>query len=115
MRRLEKRFLTLFMDYHEINEMQYQRGDYDATIDLVDLARCIKEANLTDKQRDCLRLVYVDDLEQSEAGLKLGITKQTVNEHIKKAIRKIVNVYTGREEGKDDDVRHRRVSENAAR
>lgn len=41
--------------------------------------------NLTEKQLQCIRLYYWEELTQNEIAEKLGITRQTVNQHLESA------------------------------
>jgi RNA polymerase sigma factor (sigma-70 family) len=71
---------------------QYQ-GDYDAVVLLVDLRKAIAMAQLTDRQRQALRLVYEEDLTQEEAGKRMGIAQNSVSEATDRAIEAISEVY----------------------
>lgn len=71
---------------------------------LADLATAIELADLTDRQRECLRLVYVDGLGENEVARVLGIARNTVNVHLNTACNKIAEVYESwawRREGYD--------------
>ena len=61
----------LLGDYHALEARQYQ-GDYSAVDILADLATAIERAGLTDRQRQALRLVLIDDLTQKAAGERMG-------------------------------------------
>lgn len=93
MTRTELRIEALLTDYYEIYERQFYKGSFGVTDDINDIADAIGSANLTERQRECLRLVYLEDMKQSEAGLILGIPRQTVGFHIKAAIKKIAKAY----------------------
>jgi DNA-directed RNA polymerase specialized sigma subunit len=71
---------------------QYQ-GDYAAVDILVDLRRAIDMAQLTDRQRQALRLVYEEDLTQEEAGKRMGIGQDVVSYHVENAIEAVAEVY----------------------
>ncbi|MEH7521703.1 sigma factor-like helix-turn-helix DNA-binding protein [Bacillus sp. JJ1503] len=73
-------------------ERQYA-GDYDAIVILVDLATAIERAGLTDRQREALSLVYVEDLTQEKAGERMGIRREAVKRHVIVAETKIARVY----------------------
>ena len=49
------------------------------------------EQKLSDRQKECVLMYYVDGLNLEEVGKKLGITKQAVSLNIKKSIEKIKN------------------------
>uniref|UniRef100_UPI00403F3EC2 sigma factor-like helix-turn-helix DNA-binding protein n=1 Tax=Aeribacillus sp. FSL K6-8210 TaxID=2954683 RepID=UPI00403F3EC2 len=89
---MENYVRELLRNYHKITERQF-KGDYDAIILLADLATAIELADLTDRQRECLRLVYVDGLGENEVARVLGIARNTVNVHLNTACNKIAEVY----------------------
>lgn len=91
----ERRVRRLLSDIHRIQERQYLKGDYGATIELVDLGRAIERAELTERQAEALRLVYFEDLEQAEAGLQMGVSQQAVSQFIDTAIQKIAEAEKG--------------------
>ena len=79
-------------DYNALINRQYA-GDYDATVILVDLKKAIEMAGLTERQSEALRLVYVEDLTQEEAGKRMGVNRIVVLEHIDKALEAISDIY----------------------
>lgn len=82
----------LLRDYHVLVERAFD-GDYDAVVLLVDLATAVELAGLTERQRECLRLVYGEDLTQEDAAWRLGISRQAVQIYIENAARKIAQIY----------------------
>lgn len=82
----------LLRDYHALKARQYD-GDYDAVILLVDLERAIELAGLTERQREALRLVYIEDLIQKDAAKRLYIQQQNVAAYADRACEKIAEVY----------------------
>lgn len=82
----------LLSEYHSLQERQYQ-GDVDAIILLADLETAISLAGLTDRQRQALNLVYVEDLTQAKAGEAMGIGRQAVLGHVEEAVNKIAEIY----------------------
>lgn len=60
---------------------------------LAELATAIELADLTDRQRKCLRLVYGYGFDEKEAARVLGFARNTVNVHINNACTKIADVY----------------------
>ena len=82
----------LLSDYHALVNRQYM-GDYDAVVLLVDLRKAIAMAQLTDRQRQALRLVYEEDLTQEEAGKRMGIAQKNVSEALDRALENIAEVY----------------------
>lgn len=82
----------LLSEYHALQERQYQ-GDVDAIILLADLETAISTAGLTDRQRQALNLVYVEDLTQAKAGEAMGLDKPGVNNLLDRAIDAITEIY----------------------
>lgn len=82
---LEREVRALFELYSEISERRFS-GVYSASDYLIDFDNALKRANLTDKQRQALRLVYVDGLQMEEAAKVLGISKQAVSKNVVKAM-----------------------------
>jgi RNA polymerase sigma factor (sigma-70 family) len=82
----------LLSDYQALLNRQYQ-GDYDAVVLLVDLRKAIEMAQLTGRQSEALRLVYEEDLTQEEAGKRMGVSQQAVDQHISGAVEAIADIY----------------------
>lgn len=83
----------LLSDRQALVNRQYM-GDYDSVIILTDLSTAIEMAQLTDRQRQALRLVYEEDLTQEEAGKRMGgLAKDAVNHLLDRAITAISEVY----------------------
>jgi RNA polymerase sigma factor (sigma-70 family) len=82
----------LLSDYQALLNRQYQ-GDYDAVVLLVDLRKAIEMAQLTGRQSEAIRLVYEEDLTQEEAGKRMGISQQAVDQHVSNAIEAIADIY----------------------
>jgi DNA-directed RNA polymerase specialized sigma24 family protein len=68
-------------------------GDYDAVVLIADLRKAVEMAELTGRQSDALRWVYEEDLTQAEAGRRMGMTRQGVEQHVNNAIDAIADVY----------------------
>ncbi|MBO1582698.1 sigma factor-like helix-turn-helix DNA-binding protein [Bacillus sp. XF8] len=75
-----------------MRERRYN-GDYDASIILIDLETAISQADLTDRQRQVLRLVYFEDMKQRDVAISLGITAPTVNLYKRLLTQKIAAVF----------------------
>ncbi|PHD57688.1 sigma factor-like helix-turn-helix DNA-binding protein [Bacillus wiedmannii] len=75
--------------------MQERRfdGDYAASDILIDLETAISQADLTDRQRQVLRLVYFEDMKQRDVAISLGITAPTVNLYKRLLAQKIAAVF----------------------
>lgn len=83
---------ALLADYTTLRQRRFL-GDMAACDILIDLNRAIELAALTGKQYEALRLVYFDDLSQTQAGTALGISRITFREHLETAITKIADIY----------------------
>ncbi|MCA6607458.1 sigma factor-like helix-turn-helix DNA-binding protein [Bacillus safensis] len=83
---------ALLADYTTLRQRRFL-GDMAACDILIDLNRAIDLAALTGKQYEALRLVYFDDLSQTQAGAALGITKQNVHKHLETCAAKISDIY----------------------
>ncbi|OUA56832.1 sigma factor-like helix-turn-helix DNA-binding protein [Bacillus thuringiensis] len=75
--------------------MQERRfnGDYAAADILIDLETAISNADLTDRQRQVLRLVYFEDMKQRDVAISLGITAPTVSLYKQLLAQKIAAVF----------------------
>jgi DNA-directed RNA polymerase specialized sigma24 family protein len=82
----------LLSDYHALSNRRFT-GDYAACDVLIDLHTAIERAELTERQRQALELVYFEGLTQEEAGKRMEVTKKTVNRLIHVAETKIARVY----------------------
>jgi DNA-directed RNA polymerase specialized sigma24 family protein len=82
----------LLSDLQPLINRQYM-GDYDAVILLTDLRKAVELAGLTSRQAQALRLVYEEDLTQEEAGRRMGVSQQAVDQHVGGAIEAIAEVY----------------------
>lgn len=79
-------------NYHALLERTY-KGDIDAIIALVDLESAILRANLTDRQSEAIRLIYVDDMAQKDACQRMGIERSALTEHLRLALDSIEAIY----------------------
>jgi DNA-directed RNA polymerase specialized sigma24 family protein len=99
-KRLEQRYALdnakgvrlILRDIHALYERQY-KGDTSAVDVLADLNTAIERANLTDRQRQALALVYVEDLTQEAAGERVGIRQDNVARLLSVGETKIARVY----------------------
>ncbi|WP_256860348.1 sigma-70 family RNA polymerase sigma factor [Bacillus sonorensis] len=83
---------TLLSDYPKFVSRK-RLGEYEAAEVLLDLHKAIELADLTDRQREAIRLVYFEDLTQVEAGERMGITRGAVARYIAFAAEKIADIY----------------------
>lgn len=68
-------------------------GDYDAATILIDIHKALDLANLTDRQRQAIELVYFGELTQAEAGERMGVGQDTISRHIDVAADKLTDIY----------------------
>ncbi|MED1088321.1 sigma factor-like helix-turn-helix DNA-binding protein [Bacillus mycoides] len=68
-------------------------GDYAASDVLMDMETAILNADLTDRQRQVLQLVYFEDMKQRDVAISLGITAPTVNLYKRLLSQKIAAVF----------------------
>ncbi|URO01781.1 RNA polymerase sigma factor [Bacillus phage 268TH002] len=68
-------------------------GDYDAATILIDIHKALELANLTDRQRQAIELVYFGELTQAEAGERMGIGQDAVSKLIDNATDKLADIY----------------------
>ena len=84
---------------HYIREGRFTRGDYDASILLIDFEQSLEEARLTARQRQIIDMVFEQDMYQEEAANILNISQQAVSDHINALVRRIATVNRQKEVG----------------
>ena len=84
---------ALLEGYEDLQEKKLFAGKWHLADELMTLDRAIEMADLTDKQRKALRLVYFEYMEHSEASALIGTSRVNVTLHIGAAIKKIANIY----------------------
>lgn len=92
------RFLLAAIPYYR--ERQYS-GNYYDNDDVNDILDAIERAELTDKQREIIKLTFIDDTTHREAGKKLGIARTTVTTQEDRAVKKITEAY---EKGRQNEL-----------
>lgn len=83
---------ALLEGYEELREKRYY-GLWHISDVFADLEEAMRLADLTDRQRETLRLYYFEHNEQSEIAERLGISQRVVSFHVESAIKKIANTY----------------------
>ena len=83
---------SLLSHIHRIRESRFIRGDYDASILLIDFEQSLEEAKLTARQKQIIDLVFELNLYQEEAANILGITQQAISDHVRTLVRRIAIV-----------------------
>lgn len=82
----------LLSEYHALHSRQFQ-GDTAATDLLIDMTTAVDRAGLTDRQREALRLIFVEDLTQKAAGERMGVSQPALSMNIDSALEKIAEIY----------------------
>lgn len=67
----------------------------EAIRERIDTARLIEQAKLTNRQKEALRLVYVEGLTQSEAAEAMDVAQPNVNAYISAGIKKLKKIAGG--------------------
>ncbi|RWQ72538.1 sigma factor-like helix-turn-helix DNA-binding protein [Bacillus cereus] len=75
-----------------MKERRYN-GDYDASIVLLDLETAISNADLADRQRQVLRLVYFEDMKQEDIATVIGVSRPMVSLYKRLIVRKVAAVF----------------------
>lgn len=83
---------AILNNWHALKERRYA-GDMDAIDTLLDFETAISIANLTSRQLTALSLVYMEDLTQTSAGKRMGISRQSVGELVNRAGLRLDDVY----------------------
>lgn len=84
----ESGVLNTLIGLHRLKEMR-RNGNINAALILLDFYDSLERANLTDRQRVCIELVFDKGMWQEEAGEILGLTQQGISYHITGAIKRI--------------------------
>ncbi|MEG7333248.1 sigma factor-like helix-turn-helix DNA-binding protein [Bacillus sp. 0102A] len=82
----------LLADYQKFVSRKHC-GDYDAATILIDIHKALELADLTDRQRQAIELVYFGELTQAEAGERMGIERDAVNHLLNRASEGIADIY----------------------
>ena len=90
---------ALLSHIHRVREGRFIRGDYDASILLIDFEQSLEEAKLTARQKQIIELVFELDLRQEDVANVLGITQQAISDHVRTLVRKIAIVNRQKEAG----------------
>jgi len=83
----------LLRDQHRLRARAFDKGDYDAIIILLDLARARFEAGLTERQKEALFYVYDLDMRQVDAAAEMGVTREAIAQFVRGAQKRILKVY----------------------
>lgn len=69
------------------------RGDYDATVMDIDFEIAMSRTNISPRQHEAMRLVYLFDLTQREAGERMEISQQAVQQTLNAILIRISEQY----------------------
>jgi DNA-directed RNA polymerase specialized sigma24 family protein len=84
----------LLGDYHHLYARRIDKSDFPASDILMDLRLAIAKAGLTDRQRQALRLYYIELKTQEEVAMEMdGITQAGVHYHLQGALKRLATVY----------------------
>lgn len=86
-------YVRALLDYREELEEKKYVGLWHLPDELADLDEAVRIADLTDRQREIIRLIFVQHKEQAEVANLLLISQPMVHKHVQAAIRKIANIY----------------------
>lgn len=93
MEKSKGRVIYMLNNIHHLLQRRH-KGVESVIVDLLDFADAVKDADLSDIQKDLLRKVYVEGFKQGEAAQSLGIVKSTASYHINSAIDKIAGKFS---------------------
>jgi DNA-directed RNA polymerase specialized sigma24 family protein len=83
----------LLRDIHKLQSRAYEKGDFAAIDITVDLNHAINAAGLTDKQREAIDYLYIQDMKIDDAAKLIGVNKSTLSRNKEAALRKIAAVF----------------------
>lgn len=84
---------TFLEHYNNIHELMFYSGDYDALIMLLDFQVALQESKLTGIECLVLKRVFMDDMKRVDVAKEIGVTKQTVQSWLNRALNKLVKYY----------------------
>jgi RNA polymerase sigma factor (sigma-70 family) len=85
--------VTAFLnDYHKLAEARFFANDFSISDMLLDFETAIEEA-LTERQKQVVRLTYYKDMRQADVARALNLSQQTVQEHIRKAVKNLATYH----------------------
>jgi hypothetical protein len=76
-----------------IQETMYLMGDYDALIMIVDFQTALAASKLSAREQEIIHLVFIEDHKRVDVAKRYGVTKQTVQKQLERAIAKLANYY----------------------
>jgi DNA-directed RNA polymerase specialized sigma subunit len=89
----EKGVENLLKDRHHLHSRAVERGDMAAVDILIDMESAVELADLTQKQRETVVLLFDHDLEQKTAAKIIGIDTSTLTRNKQAAIKKITRIF----------------------
>lgn len=89
----EKGINRLLKDFHNLKIRAYDRGDMAAIDIRLDLEKAIELAQLTDRQKEVLDLIFNRDMKIEDVAALLGVDSSTVSRTKKAGLTRIARVY----------------------
>jgi len=68
---------AILANIHALRQRRYV-GDLGASDALLDFETAVRNAKLTERQKEALALVYVEDLTQEKAGKRMGVAQHSI-------------------------------------
>lgn len=84
-----------------IEESMYLHADTDALILIIDFQKAVDDTALSARERTAIYKVFVQDVKRVDVAKYYGVTKQTVQKWIERALQKLASYY---DESGDYDV-----------
>lgn len=85
--------VTAFLnDYHKLAEARFFANDLSISDMLIDFGIAVDRA-LTDRQKEVVILTYFQDMKQVDVAKTLGLSQQTIQEHVVKAIKNLATYH----------------------
>jgi len=69
-----------------------ENEELNSLISEIDVNRILDNADLTERQRQAIDLVFIENMSQTQASEELNVSKQAVNQFIERGLRKIKNI-----------------------
>lgn len=93
MSKLHEIYVEALLEHYDSVSQKRDEGAYHLSDELLDLEHAIKDAELTDRQRESIELTFGQGYEHHEAARVIGVERSVVTRHCAAAIRKIASIY----------------------
>lgn len=85
--------VTAFLDdYPKMMEARFYARDLSLSDVLLDFEFAVERA-LTERQKEVIKLSHYKDMRQIDVATELGLSQQTVHEHVQKAIKNLATYH----------------------